>query len=62
MFYLNPSLNFGIQPVLVFQLKVYYKVDRLLTGLTAQQIGTTARWYLNKTPLSVQFARNPNQD
>ena len=31
--------------------KVYYKVDRLLTGLTAQQIGTTAQWYSNKTPL-----------
>ena len=33
---------------LVFQLKVYYKVDRLLK---AQQIGITARWYSNKTPL-----------
>ena len=62
MFYLNSTLNFGIPSVLVFQLEVYYKVDRLLTGLTAQQIGTTASWYLNKTPLSVQFARNPNQD
>ena len=49
MFYLNSTLNFGIQSVLVFQLKVYYKVDRLLTGLTAQQKGTTARWYSNKT-------------
>ena len=36
---------------LVFQLEVYYKLDRLLTGLTAQQIGTTARWYSNKTSL-----------
>ena len=27
------------------------KVDRLLTGLTAQQKGTTARWYSNKTSL-----------
>ena len=36
VFYLNPTLNFGIPPVLVFQLEVYYKVDRLLTGLTAQ--------------------------
>ena len=35
MFYLNSTLNFGIPPVLVFQLEVYYKVDRLLTGLTA---------------------------
>ena len=49
MFYLNSTLNFGIPPVLVFQLEVYYKVDRLLTGLTAQQKGTTARWYSNKT-------------
>ena len=44
-------LNFGISPVLVYQLEVYYKVDRLLTGLTAQQKGTTARWYSNKTSL-----------
>ena len=48
MFYLNSTLNFGIPPVFVFQLEVYYKVDRLLTGLTAQQKGTTARWYSNK--------------
>ena len=27
------------------------KVDRLLTGITAQQKGTTARWYSNKTSL-----------
>ena len=33
-------------PVLVFQKEVYYKVDRLLTGLTAQ-------WYSNKTSLWV---------
>jgi len=51
MFYLNSTLNFGIPPVLVFQLEVYYVVDRLLAGLTAQQKGTTARWYLNKTSL-----------
>ena len=37
MFYLNSILNFGIPQVLVFQLEVYYKVDRLLTGLTAHQ-------------------------
>ena len=49
MFYLNSTLNFGIPPVLVFQLEVYYMVDRLLTGLTAQQKGTTARRYSNKT-------------
>ena len=38
MFYLNATLNFGIPPVLVFQLEAYYKVDRLLTGLIAQQL------------------------
>ena len=53
MSYLNSTLNFGIPPVLVFQLEVYYKVDRLLTGLTAQQKGTTAQWYSNKTSLLV---------
>ena len=51
MFYLNSTLNFGILPVLVFQLEVYYKADRLLSGLTAQQKGTTARRYSNKTSL-----------
>ena len=51
MFYLNSTLNFGILPVLVFQLEVYYKLDRLLTGLTAQPKGTTVRWYSNKTSL-----------
>ena len=51
MFYLNSTLNFGILPVLVVQSKVYNKVDRLLTGLTARQKGTTARWYSNKTSL-----------
>ena len=51
MFYLNSTLNFGIPPVFVFQLEVYYKVDRLLTGPTAQQKGTAARWYSNKTSL-----------
>ena len=48
---MNSTLNFGIPTVLVFQLEVYYKVDRLLTGLTAQQKGTTARWHSNKTSL-----------
>jgi len=51
VFYLNSTLNFGIPPVLVFQVEVCYKVDRLLTGITAQQKGTTARWYSNKTSL-----------
>ena len=40
MFNSNSTLNFGIPPVLVFQWEVYYKVDRLITGLTAQQKGT----------------------
>ena len=53
MFYLNSTLNFGIPSVLVFQFEFYYKVDRLLTGLTAQQKGTTARWYLDKTSLCI---------
>ena len=55
MFYLNSTLNFGIppSPVLVFQLEVYYKLDRLLTGPTAQQKKTTARWYSNKTSLII---------
>ena len=30
---------------------VYFMVDRLLTGLAAQQIGTTAQWHSNKIPL-----------
>ena len=51
MFYLNSTLNFGIPIVFVFELEVYYKADRLLTSLTAQQKGTTARWYSNKTSL-----------
>ena len=51
LFYLNSTLNFEILPVLVFQLEDYYKIDRLLTGLTAQQKGATARWYSNKTSL-----------
>ena len=42
---------------MVFQLEVYYKVDRLLPGLPAQQKGTTARWYSNKTSLN-EFLRN----
>ena len=47
MFYLNFTLNFGIPPVLLFQLEVYYRVDRLVTGVTVQQKGTTVRWYSN---------------
>ena len=41
-FYYWTTINFEIPAALVFQLEVYYKVDRLLTGLTAQQIGTSA--------------------
>ena len=44
-------LKFRIPAALTFQLQVYYKVDRLQTGLTAQQIGTTAWRYLNKASL-----------
>ena len=51
MFYLNSILNFGIPSVMVFQWEVYYMVDRLLTDLAAQQKGTTAQWYSNKTSL-----------
>ena len=52
MFYLNSTLNFGIPPVLVFQFEVYSEVDRLLTGLAAQQSITTADGkYSNKTSL-----------
>ena len=50
-FFYYSTLNFEILAALVFQLEVYYNVDRLLTGLSAQQIGTTARWYSNNTPL-----------
>ena len=34
--YLNTTLNFKIPAALVFQLEGFYKVGRLLTGLTAQ--------------------------
>ena len=54
MFYLNSTLNFGIPIVFVFQLEIYYKVDRLLSGRTSQQKGTTAQWYSNKTSLDMQ--------
>ena len=39
--------------MLVFQLEVFYKVERLLTGLTAQQKGTTDQWYSNKNKTSL---------
>ena len=53
MFYLNSTLNFGLPQVLIFKLEVYYRVDRLLFGLTAQQKGTTTQWDSNKTSLFV---------
>ena len=43
-FYHWNTYNFEITPVLVSQLEVYNKVDRLPTGLTV-------RWDSNKTPL-----------
>ena len=60
MFYLNSTLNFGIPPVLMFKLEVYYKVDRLLTGPTAQQNGTNARWYSNKTSTNYLKSKHCN--
>ena len=59
MFYLNSTLNFEIPLVLVFQLEVYNKVVRLLTGLTAQQKGTTTQWYSNKTSLHLDNVKSP---
>ena len=41
MFYLNSTLNIGMPPVLVFQLEVFYKIYRLLIGLTNQ---STNQW------------------
>ena len=56
LFYLNSTLNFGILAVFVFQLEVYYRADRLQTGLTSQQKGTTAQWNSNKTSIfHIQF-------
>ena len=48
-------LKFGIPPVLVFQIEVYYKVEKFLTGPYAQQKGTTAWWYSNKTSLQTYY-------
>ena len=53
VFLLLEPLNFGITLVMVSQLEVYYKVDRLLTGITAVQTGTTVPWDSNKTALIV---------
>ena len=47
---LQVDFLFEFHPEWVFKLEVYYKVDRLLTGLTAKK-GTTAWWNLNKPSL-----------
>ena len=60
MFYLKATSNFLMLPVLAFQLEVYYKVDRLLTGLTAQPKGTTARWYSNEISLNLAIINAKN--
>ena len=44
-FHFWTNLNFEIPTAQVFQLEVYHKVERLQTGLTAQQIGTSAQCY-----------------
>ena len=50
-------------PVMVSQLEVYYKLDRLLTGLTAQQSITTAQRDSNKTTLKLlSNPQNPNKE
>ena len=49
---MNPS-------ALESQLEDYIMVDRLLTGLPAQQKGTTARWYSNKTSLVLGIQIDP---
>ena len=55
MFYLNSTLHFGIPPVASIGIPVRSLLcgrPTSKTGLTAQQKGTTARWYSNKTYLS----------
>ena len=54
---MNSTLNFGIPTVLVFQLEVYYKVDRLLTGLTAQLLDgiQIKHLYISKLMLSINL-------
>ena len=41
------ELNFGIPPVLIFQLEVYFKVDRLLIGLSASTARSIKTKHLN---------------
>ena len=66
MFYLNSPLYFGIPPVLVFQLEVYYKVDRLLTDLTVnkkEQLlnGIQIKQLYNKIPLLKKIVAQNNK-
>ena len=56
VFYYWNTLDYLITPVFGSHSEVYYKVDRLLTNLTAQQSSSTARWDSNKTTPS----RNPS--
>ena len=50
MFCLNSTLNFGIPPVLVFQVEVYYNC-LLLTGIPILAVFQNLRWNSNKTSL-----------
>ena len=50
MFYLNSNLFWNTTNTCIPVWSLLY-VYRLLTGLTAQQKGTTAQWYSNKTSL-----------
>jgi len=43
MIHLNTTLKYELLPLLLFQLEVYFKVHRLLTGLTAQKSVATNR-------------------
>ena len=66
MFYLNSTLNFLILPALVFQLEVYYKVDRLLTDLTVnkkEQLlnGIQIKQLYNKIPLLKKIVAQNNK-
>ena len=53
--FLNTT-SIGI-PVRSLLLEVYY-IDRLLTGLTAQEKGTTARLYSNKNISTHEISKN----
>ena len=51
MFYLNSTLNFGIPPVLVFQLEVCLPYSRLLAGIQILAVFPNLRWNSNITSL-----------